>query len=55
MYAWEDIVKLCGCSKSKASNMIRALNKLLEKNGTPKEALIAGKISKKFFHEMIKI
>lgn len=55
MYTWQDIVKLCGCKKSKASNMIRSLNKLLEKQGTPKEVLIAGKVSKKFFHEMMKI
>ncbi|ERT69416.1 hypothetical protein HMPREF0202_00686 [Cetobacterium somerae ATCC BAA-474] len=55
MYTSDDIAELCGCSKNKAYNMIRALNHKLISLGTPKEALIAGKISRKFFHEQIKI
>ncbi|MDX8335119.1 hypothetical protein [Candidatus Cetobacterium colombiensis] len=55
MYTSDDIAELCGCSKNKAYNIIRALNHKLISLGTPKEALIAGKISRKFFHEHIKI
>lgn len=55
MYTSDDIAELCGCSKNKAYNMIRALNHKLISLGTPKAAVIAGKISRKFFHEQIKI
>ncbi|MGL4509566.1 hypothetical protein [Cetobacterium sp.] len=55
MYTSDDIAELCGCSKNKAYNIIRALNHKLISLGTPKAAVIAGKISRKFFHEQIKI
>ncbi|MGL5962987.1 MAG: hypothetical protein ACRCZ2_01100 [Fusobacteriaceae bacterium] len=55
IYGSEEVANLCGCSKAKAYNIIRALNDKLIKNGTPREALIAGKISREYFHEQIKI
>ncbi|WP_335942433.1 hypothetical protein [Fusobacterium polymorphum] len=55
MYNAEEVAKLCECSTSKAYNIIRALNQKLIKEGIPKESIIAGKISKKFFHETMKI
>lgn len=55
MYNSDDVAELCGCSKNKAYNIIRALNHKLIASGTPKETTIAGKISKKYFHEYVKI
>lgn len=55
MYNGDDVAKLCGCSKVKAYNIIRALNHKLIASGAPKETVIAGKISRKYFHEHIKI
>lgn len=55
MYNSDDVAELCGCSKNKAYNIIRALNHKLIASGTPKETTIAGKISKKYFHEYMKI
>lgn len=55
MYTSDDVAELCGCSKYKAYNIIRALNNKLVATGTPREATIAGKISKKYFHEHIKL
>lgn len=56
MYNADDVAKICGCSKSKAGNMIRALNKLfMETKGFSKALVIAGKISKKFFHKTLDI
>lgn len=54
-YTAKDVEKICGVSQSKAYNIIRALNRKLRESGTPKESLVAGKISKKFFHEVMKI
>ena len=51
----KEIAELCNCSISKAYNIIRALNKKLIREGIPKEVVIAGKISKKFFHDSMKI
>ncbi|WP_320951027.1 hypothetical protein [Fusobacterium sp.] len=55
MYSAKEVAKLCECSISKAYNIIRGLNQKMIKNGIPKESIIAGKISKKFFHETMKI
>jgi redox-regulated HSP33 family molecular chaperone len=55
IYTKYEVAKICNCSESKASNIIRGLNKKLLDSGTPKESLIAGKISKKYFHETLKI
>ena len=55
MYTAKEIAKLCNCSISKAYNIIRALNKKLVREGIPKEVVIAGKISKKIFHDSMKI
>lgn len=49
MYNVDDVVKILKCSKSKAYNIIKALNNKLIANGTPKEAIISGKISSEFF------
>lgn len=55
LYDTQDIASICECSISKAYKIIRALNDKLIQNGTPAESIIAGKISKKFFHETMKI
>lgn len=66
MYTAEDVSKICSCSKAKAYNIIRSLNNILIKNGDKSKTfnhkkereetfIISGKISKKFFHEMLKI
>ena len=55
MYSVKEIARLCERSTSKAYNIIRALNQKFIKEGIPKESIIAGKISKKFFHETMKI
>lgn len=54
MYTSADIIALCGVSKAKAYNMIRALNNKLISEGTPKECVVPGKISKIYFHRHIK-
>lgn len=46
-----DIATACDVSKSKAYLIIRALNDKLINKGIPREAIIAGKISSKFFFE----
>ena len=55
MYGAKEIAKLCECSISKAYNIIRALNQKLIREGVPNEVVIAGKISKKIFHDSMKI
>lgn len=55
VYDWKDVAKLYNCKRDKAYLIIRGLNNLLIKDGTPKESIVSGKISKKFFHEKIKI
>ena len=55
VYDTEDVASICECSISKAYKIIRALNNKLIQNGTPAESIIAGKVSKKFFHEIMKI
>lgn len=55
MYTATQIIEICKCSKAKAYNIIKSLNSALIKNGAPKESIISGKISKKFFHETLKI
>lgn len=55
MYSREDVAKICNCSESKAYKIIRGLNDKLIEDGVPKESIVSGKISKKFFHETLKI
>lgn len=55
VYDTQDVANICECSISKAYKIIRALNDKLIENGTPEGSIIAGKISKKFFHEVMKI
>lgn len=55
MYTTEDIEKLCGVSKPKAYNMIRSLNEKLISEGTPKECIVSGKISKIYFNRHMKL
>lgn len=55
VYTKYEVAQICNCSESKASNIIRGLNKKLLDSGIPKESIIAGKVSKKYFHEMLKI
>ena len=55
IYTKKEVSEILNCSLSKASNIIRALNYKLISLGTPKEAIVAGKISSKFFHEELKI
>lgn len=54
-YTAKDVEKICGVSQSKAYNIIRALNDNLIKEETPKGSIIPGKISKKYFHEILKV
>lgn len=54
-YTVQDVMTICGVSQSKAYNIIRALNDELIKEGTPKGSIIPGKISKKYFHEKMKV
>lgn len=55
IYDKYDVAEIFNCSESKASNIIRGLNNKLLDSGVPKNSIVAGKISKKFFHEMLKI
>ncbi|MGL5459562.1 MAG: hypothetical protein ACRDBY_08100 [Cetobacterium sp.] len=55
MYTTKDVEKLCGVSQSKAANIIRALNRKLISEGTPKECVISGKISKIYFSRHMKL
>lgn len=55
VYDTQDVANICECSISKAYKIIRALNNKLIENGAPEESIVAGKISKKFFHEIMKI
>lgn len=55
VYDTQDVASICDCSIQKAYKIIRALNDKLIENGTPEESIIAGKISKKYFHEIMKI
>lgn len=55
VYDTREVANMCECSISKAYKIIRALNDKLIENGAPEESIIAGKISKKFFHEIMKI
>lgn len=55
IYTKYEVAKICNCSESKASNIIRGLNKKLLESGVPKESIVAGKISKKYFHKILKI
>lgn len=50
-----NVAELLGISKSKAYNIIRALNNLLIKDGTPKDCIVSGKISEKYLKEKLKI
>lgn len=55
LYDTKEVASICECSISKAYKIIRALNDKLIQSGTPAESIIAGKVSKKFFHEIMKI
>lgn len=55
MYNVEDVISIMNCSKDKAYKIIRGLNQKLINNGVPKDSIISGKISKKYFHEILKI
>lgn len=55
LYDTKEVATICGCSIPKAYKIIRALNDKLVQSGTPAESIVAGKISKKFFHETMKI
>ena len=54
IYTVADVANICKCSVAKAYKIIRGLNEKLIKEGTPKESVISGKISKKYFHEVMK-
>lgn len=55
MYNADDVMKICNCSQAKAYNIIKGMNNLLIKQGASKDTVISGKVSKKFFHETLKI
>lgn len=55
MYTPVEVSKMCNCSKAKAYNIIRGLNSLLIKNGVSANCIVCGKVSKKLFHETLKI
>lgn len=55
MYDVNDVISIMNCSKDKAYKIIRGLNQKLINNGVPKDSIISGKISKKYFHEILKI
>lgn len=55
VYNVNDVINLLHCKKSKASNVILALNNMRIKEGLPRECVIAGKIPVKYFHEKMKI
>lgn len=55
IYDKYDVAKIFNCSESKAANIIRGLNNKLLESGVPKDSIVAGKVSKKFFHETLKI
>lgn len=55
VYDTRDVANICECSISKAYKIIRALNEKIIQSGAPAESVIAGKVSKKFFHEIMKI
>lgn len=55
MYDVNDVVSIMNCSKDKAYKIIRGLNQKLINDGVPRESIISGKISKKYFHETLKI
>ena len=55
MYDVNDVVSIMECSKDKAYKIIRGLNQKLINDGVPRESIISGKISKKYFHETLKI
>ena len=50
-YKNEDVCKLLGVSKSKASEMIAALRRELVQEGKITETYPAGKVPKKYFNE----
>lgn len=51
----DEIAKILFCSKSKAYKIIRSLNQKLIDEGTPRECVVSGRISKKYFCETLKI
>lgn len=55
VYTADDVARIMGVSKAKAYNMIRHLNDLLKKKGTPEGAIAHGRVSKKLFHEKMGI
>ena len=55
VYTKTEVAEIFNCSESKAANIIRALNDKLIDEGVPKKSIVAGKVSKKFFHETLKI
>lgn len=55
MYTVDDVVEILKCSKDKAYKVIRGLNQKLIKGGVPKESIVSGKVSKKYFHETLNI
>lgn len=55
MYNVKDIISIMNCSQDKAYKIIRGLNQKLVNDGVPKESIVSGKISKKYFHETLKI
>ncbi|MGL5950287.1 MAG: hypothetical protein ACRCZH_02545 [Cetobacterium sp.] len=54
-YNAEDVARIIGCQISKAYKIIKNLNDNLVKNGVPKGCIVAGRVSKKLFHETLKI
>ncbi|MGL6100364.1 MAG: hypothetical protein ACRC0G_12155 [Fusobacteriaceae bacterium] len=54
-YNAEDVARIIGCQINKAYLIIRSLNENLIKNGVPKACIVAGRVSKKLFHETLKI
>lgn len=55
MYDVNDVVSIMDCSKDKAYKIIRGLNQKLINDGVPRESIVSGKVSKKYFHETLKI
>lgn len=55
IYDVNDIILIMKCKKSKASNIILALNNKRVEEGLPRECVVAGKIPVKYFHEKMKI
>lgn len=52
VYLVEDIMVIMNVARSTACNMIKHLNDELIKKGTPKKAIVSGRISKKYFRKV---